>query len=120
MGGEGESQRRRRRRRGRGGRGRDRDSRDVRDGRQDVPSGNDQSSVPPANGDAPVRDFISTEPLAQPPRAPEPPPSSEPAPPPQSSALPPDASPGESPKPTQTYTVWSSTPGDGHHFGPKD
>ena len=23
-------------------------------------------------------------------------------------------------KPASTYTVWSSTPNDGHHFGPKE
>jgi hypothetical protein len=31
-----------------------------------------------------------------------------------------DAPAASAPKPVQTHTVWSSTPGDGHHFEPKE
>ncbi len=121
-GSEGEAQRRRRRRRGRGGRG----GRDNRDGRQDPPVGTDQSMMPQANGDAPAREFAPAAPaVIEPPRAPEAsshateaPLPYEPAP----TATPPavDGSPPQPQKPTQNYTVWSSTPGEGQHFGPKE
>jgi hypothetical protein len=32
----------------------------------------------------------------------------------------PPPAPGVEQRPTQTFTVWSSTPGEGHHFGPKE
>jgi ribonuclease E len=116
---EGESQRRRRRRRGRGGRG-GRDNRDSRDGRQDSQAGSDQNLTPPGNGDAPQRELTQTAPVMQPPRAPDrSPPAHEPAP--QSAPSPVvDGSPPQPHKPTQSYTVWSSTPGEGQHFGPKE
>jgi hypothetical protein len=71
-------------------------------------------------------------------RAADPPPAREPAPPmpprqdvtpvpvaPPAAPAPPAAAPAESaantpPKSGGTYTVWSSTPGEGHHFEPKD
>ena len=136
MGSEGDAQRRRRRRRGRGGRGRDRDQ---RDGRQDAPGGNDAPMKTPGNGDAPAREFAAAEPSLPPqreadtaPQAYQPPAFEPPAyqppayeppayqPPPAPSAPQGDASPGQATKPAQTYTVWSSTPGDGQPFGPKE
>ncbi len=130
MGSEGDSQRRRRRRRGRGGRGRDRDQ---RDGRQDSPGGNDVPMNGPGNGNAPARDASAsasslppqreadTAPQAYQPPAYEPPAYEPPAyQPPAPSAPQGDASPGQPAKPAQTYTVWSSTPGDGQPFDPKE
>jgi hypothetical protein len=31
-----------------------------------------------------------------------------------------ESAPPAAPKGGSTYTVWSSSPGDGHHFGPKE
>lgn len=128
MGGDGESQRRRRRRRGRGGRGRDRDQRDAR---QDSPGGNETASMSLGNGETAAREPSGAPSLPVPREADtarhdypppayespayEPPAYEPPAPAPQL-----DAPPAPSAKPASTYTVWSSTPGDGRHFGPKE
>jgi hypothetical protein len=45
---------------------------------------------------------------------PQPPPVEAPTAPPAPQAQP------ENYKPAQTFTVWSSSPGEGHHFGPKE
>lgn len=88
----------------------------------------------PGNGDAPGREFVpetpslppqreaDTAPQAYPPPAYEPPPYDPPAyqPPPVPSAPPGDAASGQPAKPAQTYTVWSSTPGQGQHLDPKE
>jgi ribonuclease E len=107
QGSEGDPQRRRRRRRGRGGRGRQPDSYRPND-TQPIASGNgepapQQDAASPAAGPAPA--------TAAAPPAPPPPAPADPPPEPQGST---------SPKAGGTYTVWSSTPGDGHHFSPKD
>jgi hypothetical protein len=48
-------------------------------------------------------------------------PAFEPTAPPQAPSAPAaEESPAQTPKPAQNYTVWSSTPGEGHHFGPKE
>jgi ribonuclease E len=116
--GDGDSQRRRRRRRGRGGRG-GRDNRDVRDGRQETQAGGESSPALQAPAVAPVRDFSAAAPPVQPAQAPDPEPAYEPAA--QAPSAPPaEGAPAPTPKPAQNYTVWSSTPGEGHHFGPKE
>jgi ribonuclease E len=125
--GDGDSQRRRRRRRGRGGRG-GRDNRDVRDGRQETQSAGESPPTLPAPVDTPVRDFSTAAPFGPPAQVPDAVPAYEPAaqPPPAPPALPAppappaEGSPAPTPKPAQNYTVWSSTPGEGHHFGPKE
>lgn len=111
--GEGDPQRRRRRRRGRGGRGRSESYRS-----QDTPPmsqpGNGEpqprvdSAPPAAMSAAPAADFVPPPPLPQPPAP--------------ASALPPSAEPAATaaPKTGSNYTVWSSSPGEGQHFGPKD
>lgn len=85
------------------------------------------------NGDAFVREPAAA-PSLPPPRAADiapqndlrpafDPPAHEPpayVPPPAPSAPQGDAAPSEPAKPAQTYTVWSSTPGEGRHFGPKE
>ncbi len=113
---EGDAQRRRRRRRGRGGRG-------GRGGRQDSNRPGDTQSTAQGNGEPRARDDMQTQ---SPPPLMNPPPSVDPIPqaPPVAAepAVPtPTEVPGtQTPKPTQTYTVWSSSPGEGHHFGPKE
>jgi ribonuclease E len=106
-GSEGEAQRRRRRRRGRGGRG-------GRD-RQESYRPNDTQPIAPGNGDSAPRGDAA-------PAAPEQ--SSLPvqAPEPVREPMPAEPSPAPSPTPRsgESYTVWSSTPGEGQHFGPKD
>lgn len=106
-GSEGEAQRRRRRRRGRGGRG-------GRD-RQDTYRPNDTQPIAPANGDSmsrgeasPVAADHSSAPVSAP----------EPVREPTTVTSSPEPSPA--PKSGESYTVWSSTPGEGQHFGPKD
>jgi len=124
--GDGESQRRRRRRRGRGGRG----GREVREGRPDAPAGGATPAAPQSNGNG----NGNAEPRSRAELSPEP--MTAPVPPPRADALPampaipapveaaprpaPQPPAGEPAKPAQTYTVWSSTPGDGHHFEPKE
>jgi ribonuclease E len=102
---EGESQRRRRRRRGRGGRG-----------RQEPYRPNDTQPIAPDNGDGSARSEApppaNPKPAASYSAAPEP--VRDPAP----AIPPPDPSPA--PKAGGSYTVWSSSPGEGHHFEPKD
>jgi ribonuclease E len=118
--GDGDSQRRRRRRRGRGGRG-GRDNREAREGPPDSPAGGDQTMTPPGANDAPAREFTAAAPVIQPAHVPDPVPAAAPAPPPQAPSAPTaDDSPTQPPKPAQNYTVWSSTPGEGQHFGPKE
>jgi ribonuclease E len=116
---EGDAQPRRRRRRGRGGRG----------GRQDANRPGDTQPIAQGNGNSHPRNeapdhsgaTMNSEPIAE--RAPSPstqvaaPP---PAPPPVFSQPEPAPAPAPAPKPAQTHTVWSSTPGEGHHFEPKD
>jgi len=111
-GSEGEAQRRRRRRRGRGGRG-------GRD-RQDTYRPNDTQPIAPGNGDSMSRgEAAPVAPDHPSPRVSAPEPVREPMP-----AMPPspEPSPATSPAPksSESYTVWSSTPGEGQHFGPKD
>jgi ribonuclease E len=102
---EGDAQRRRRRRRGRGGRG----------GRQDSYRPGDTQPMAQGNGDSNPRNEApgpsgpgaGSEPMLE--RAPPMPVQATPLPPAE-----------PAPKPSQTHTVWSSTPGEGHHFEPKD
>ncbi|HEU5468051.1 MAG TPA: Rne/Rng family ribonuclease [Steroidobacteraceae bacterium] len=101
---EGDSQRRRRRRRGRGGRGRQESYRptDTQPVANPGPGSAEPSgdAAPPATaGVAPVMETI---------------------PPPMAAAPPPMADTPPAPKSGSTYTVWSSSPGEGHHFGPKE
>jgi ribonuclease E len=114
---ESDMRRRRRRRRGRGG------NRDTRQGQQGPA---DASPPTQDHYDAPVPDSQKDFP-AQPPeqRVGQ-----------DAAGSPPPAMPAESPtglppaqqaapvsaeqRPSQTFTVWSSTPGEGHHFGPKE
>ena len=108
QGAEGDAQRRRRRRRGRGGRGRQEsyrptDTQPIAHGNGD-PSSRGEESVPPAMNATPPMDTVAA--------APPPPPPAMPAPE--------DTAGSQAPKAGSTYTVWSSTPGDGHHFGPKE
>jgi ribonuclease E len=100
---EGDTRRRRRRRRGRGGR-------DRHEGRSPA----DTPAATPGNGHPDSRE--------QPPAAVSPPVSAPAAPPPVEAVPAPPAPPPqpESYKPAQTFTVWSSSPGEGHHFGPKE
>ncbi|MBM4218666.1 MAG: Rne/Rng family ribonuclease [Gammaproteobacteria bacterium] len=102
-----EGQRRRRRRRGRGGRGRDRQENYRPNDAQPIAQVNGGSAsqggaAPPPAATAPTTGAAAPEPAQAPPPA----------------APPPEAAPA--PRSGGTYTVWSSTPGEGHHFGPKD
>jgi hypothetical protein len=77
--------------------------------------------TPPGANDAPAREFTAAAPVIQPAHVPDPVPAAAPAPPPQAPSAPTaDDSPTQPPKPAQNYTVWSSTPGEGQHFGPKE
>ncbi len=104
--GEADGQRRRRRRRGRGGRG-------GRDRQESYRPNDTQPIAQEQGGGASHGDSGAAPPPATPSfdAAPEPPREPMPAPPPEA---PPAPRSGES------YTVWSSTPGESHHFGPKD
>ncbi len=114
---EGESQRRRRRRRGRGGRG----------GRQDSYQPGDTQPMAQGNGEPrPREDSTSqspppsiTPPLVAPPPGTDPVPQAPPVAAQPVPPLPVEAPADQAPKPAQTYTVWSSSPSDGHHFEPK-
>ena len=119
--GDGDSQRRRRRRRGRGGRG-GRDNHDSRDGRQELQAGGEPLSTPPGSGDAPAREFSAAAPFIEPAQRPDVATTVEPSAPEQAPSAPvtEEAAPAQTPKPAQNYTVWSSAPGEGHHFGPKE
>ena len=90
--------------------------------------------IAPGNGDAPAREFAVAAPT-QPPRevdmapptyqapAYQPPAYEPPAyqpPPPAPSAPAGDAESGQPAKPAPTYSVWSSSPGDGQPLGPKE
>jgi ribonuclease E len=106
---EGEAQRRRRRRRGRGGRG-------GRD-RQDTYRPNDTQPIAPGNGENASRgEAVPPAPDYSPPRAQ----ATEPAREPMPAAPPPAPTPATAPRSGESYTVWSSTPGEGQHFGPKE
>jgi ribonuclease E len=106
-GSEGEAQRRRRRRRGRGGRG-------GRD-RQDSFRPNDAQPSAPGNGDSMSHGEATPGAEDHPsPRVSAPEPVREPMP-----AMP-SPEPSSAPRSGESYTVWSSTPGEGQHFGPKD
>jgi ribonuclease E len=105
---EGDPQRRRRRRRGRGGRGRVREE-GFRPGESQPTTGTEAagaesrspepvSSAPAMNAAPPIESFAPPAPVA-----------TEPVEAPSSAA-----------KPSSTYTVWSSSPNDGQHFGPKE
>ncbi|HWN06480.1 MAG TPA: Rne/Rng family ribonuclease, partial [Steroidobacteraceae bacterium] len=102
---EGDSQRRRRRRRGRGGRGRQEGYRPTDTQPVTVPV--QGSSDTPVNAPPPVASNPQSviETFAQPP--PQAPASIEPSAP-------------AAPKAGSTYTVWSSSPGEDQHFGPKE
>jgi ribonuclease E len=122
---EGESPRRRRRRRGRGGRG----GRDGREPRPDTYGPGDTQATPQGNGDTRARDEALRQELPERQESVVEPPAAAPAPPappapPASSSMPSpdhaDAPGGDTQKPAQTYTVWSSTPGEGQHFDPKE
>jgi ribonuclease E len=104
---EGEAQRRRRRRRGRGGRG-------GRD-RQDTYRPSDTQPIAQGNGDSGSRNEAA-------PVAADQPAARVPAPEPVREHLPamPTPEPSPAPKSGGSYTVWSSTPGEGQHFDPKD
>ena len=116
---EGDPQRRRRRRRGRGGRGRGREE-SYRPGDSQPIAANE-----PAAGQSQSTDVVSpSDAITAPPRepvfqAPAPvaaaPVSPAPVVAPAAVDVPPPA-----PKPASSYTVWSSSPGEGDHFGPKD
>ncbi|HEU0225032.1 MAG TPA: Rne/Rng family ribonuclease [Steroidobacteraceae bacterium] len=97
--------RRRRRRRGRGRGGRD---------RQEARIPGEAPALTPGNGEPGFREQASAPPASPLPAAatPPPPPPAEPLAAPQA--------PPESYKPAQTFTVWSSSPGEGQHFGPKE
>lgn len=120
-GGEGESQRRRRRRRGRGGRG-------GRDNRPEAQGALDAQHASQGNGDTRSSEMSAPRDSMPPAMAaPTPPPRQEPfqAMAPVASPAPPPPPPVEAPASTapktgSTYTVWSSTPGEGHHFEPKE
>jgi ribonuclease E len=111
---EGEPRRRRRRRRGRGG------SRDMRPDQQGPP----ETSMPRQDlFDAPAaaaQQAFPAQPVEQQVRHE----AAEPSPPPPMSvgqqAEAPATPPGAEQRSSQTYTVWSSTPGEGQHFGPKE
>ncbi len=124
---EGEPKRRRRRRRGRG-RGGNREARLDQLGPVDAaPSSPDRNGAPAAE----VPQDSHAQPAEQPgwreaaaPMAPVEAPATtppgpqraeEPAAPPASAP-----SPGVTERPSETYTVWSSTPGEGRHFEPKE
>jgi len=118
---EGDAQRRRRRRRGRGGRG----------GRQESYRPGDSQPIAQGNGDSQPRNDAPAmsapearpEPMIE--RVPSPPVSVAPMAP--ATPSPPVFTPPAAetpvlpaPKPVPTHTVWSSTPGEGHHFEPKE
>ncbi|MEX2150772.1 MAG: Rne/Rng family ribonuclease [Steroidobacteraceae bacterium] len=114
--GDGDSQRRRRRRRGRGGRG----GRDNRDGRQEPQAGSESSPPLQASPDAPAHEFAAAAPFVPASQVPDVAPAYEPEAQQAASAPAAEESPAQPPKPAQNYTVWSSTPGEGQHFGPKE
>jgi ribonuclease E len=115
---EGDSQRRRRRRRGRGGRGRSRDEGyrqgEVQPGAPGDPSASQSQSTDAMSASTAVQ-AAPREPAFQPPAAVAPAPVVTPAVAPVAADGPPAA-----PKPATNYTVWSSSPGEGDHFGPKE
>jgi ribonuclease E len=110
QGAEGDAQRRRRRRRGRGGRGR----------QQEAYRGNEAQPTATGNGDTSVRPEAPSQPDAPVPMSPAPSFEAPPPPPAPPAAPVQEAQEPSPPKAGGTYTVWSSSPGEGHHFGPKD
>ena len=105
---EGDPQRRRRRRRGRGGRGRAREE-GLRPGDSQPMTGAEATEAVPQ----------SQEPVSPAPAVNAAPPVESFAPPAPAAPAPVDV-PSPAAKPGSTYTVWSSSPNDGHHFGPKE
>ena len=113
---DGEPRRRRRRRRGRGG---NREPRQDQHGSMDsAPSqGQSDASAPDAPQESlaqPIEDRTWHDTAVPPPALPA---ESAPSPPPAAPTAP-EA--GAEQRPSQTFTVWSSTPGEGQHFGPKE
>jgi ribonuclease E len=115
---EGEPKRRRRRRRGRGG---------HREGRQEFQGPVDSTSPleNPPGGTAPASGQVPSSPRQQdiPQQAAAPPNFPDTAPVvnrPETPAVDTVAPPIQERPPPQTFTVWSSSPGDSHHFEPKD
>ena len=103
---EGDAQRRpRRRRRGRGGRGRQESYRPT----------DTQPIVVPGMGDGRPPVDAPAAPMSAAPSMDSPPERPAPAAPPPAAAPAPSA-----PAAGSTYTVWSSSPGEGQHFDPKD
>ena len=76
--------------------------------------GGEPQATAPGNGQPEPRDSAPPAPPSE--RSAEAVAASPPPPAPPAPAM----QPGESYKPPQTYTVWSSTPGEAHHFGPKE
>jgi hypothetical protein len=114
---DGEPHRRRRRRRGRGG---------NRDTRQDQRGPGDSSQPAQDHDHAPMSEAQQDFP-AQPPEQRVRQDAVESAPPPampvETATREPAAQPmpeSTEQRPSQTYTVWSSSPGEGQHFGPKE
>jgi ribonuclease E len=111
QGAEGDPQRRRRRRRGRGGRSRQQDAFHANEGSQAFPGNGDTASHaeprPAADGPPPAMTAAPAFDAPPPPAAPPPAPAGE-------------AQSAPTPKAGGTYTVWSSSPGEGQHFGPKE
>jgi ribonuclease E len=115
---EGEPRRRRRRRRGRGG---NRDTRPDQQGPAEASTpGQDHFDAPAAV----TQQEFPAQPVEQPVwhEAPEPspPPVMPAATPMGQQPEPPATAPGAEQRPSQTHTVWSSTPGEGQHFGPTE
>ena len=81
---------------------------------------NDNPAAGPDNGNAPMRTEVLTPAPAAIESAALPPPAPAPEPPREAAPAPAEPSPPASYKPGSTYTVWSSTPGEGQHFGPKE
>jgi hypothetical protein len=99
-----------------------------------MPGTGEMQAAPQGNGNGDTRHRMDAPPapmqppMTQPQRvdapadmpvgAAPPPPPPPPAPVVQQASVAPPVTPA--PKPAQTYTVWSSTPGEGHHFDPKE
>ena len=112
---DGEPRRRRRRRRGRGG---NREPRQDQRGPGDAAPRQQQydAAIPEAAQQSPPQ--VNEQRVWQ---ADPPPPAAIPAESPAGPpAAPPPAPANTEQRPAQTFTVWSSTPGEGHHFGPKE
>jgi ribonuclease E len=114
---EGEPRRKRRRRRGRGG---NRDRQDLRGPAETFPPRLDQSvapavEAPPGLPATPVEQRVWRD-VPEPSPPPVMPAGAPASQPPAQPAMPA----GTEQRPSQTHTVWSSTPGEGYHFEPKE